>query len=189
MKPKILSQFEIWSDFRVSSKSESEIFDFFVQEYGIAPQFIIKGLHLTVYHARRPMPAIKPIFESCHLSIDTMDLKFMVMAPGGENPRLNLNPGQLKIGVRVHRQSIFRQNVYKYRGRLIAYETKRILGARQPSSNSRNAFGARSFQPHISLLKSGTGVDRDLTMMGDAFRDAISKISFDKFSIRVKQNY
>ncbi|HVU54334.1 MAG TPA: hypothetical protein VHD83_04730 [Puia sp.] len=189
MKPRVLSQFEVWAEFCVSRKSEEEIFDFFRSEYGIAPELIAKNLHLTVYHSRRPMPTIKAVSESCHLTVDTMDLKFMVMAPGGENPRLDLIPSERKIGVRVHKKSVLRAKIYKYRNRLAIHETKRILGHRKPSSNSRNAFGARHFQPHISLLKAGTNVDDDLTIIGNAFRDSIHSINFDRFLIRVKKNF
>jgi hypothetical protein len=135
------------------------------------------------------MPAIQPISQSCHLIVDTRDLKFMVMAPGGENPRPNLIPGKRKIGVRVHRRSVFRHTIYRYRQQFIIHETKNILGKRTQSSNSHSAFGARYFQPHITLLKAGTNIDSDLILLGDAFRDSVHNIVFDRFSVRVKQNY
>ncbi|RFM30945.1 hypothetical protein DXN04_31960 [Chitinophaga silvisoli] len=189
MRHRILSKFEVWADFRVSRKSEEEIFNFFRFECGLDPEVIVRNMHLTIYHSRRPMPAIQSVSQNCHLAVDTMDLKFMVMAPGGENPRPNLIPGRHKIGVRVHRRSAFRKKIYRYRQQLSIHETKRILGRRQQSNNSRSAFGARYFQPHITLLNAGADIDDDLTVLGDAFRNAIDTIVFDRFSVRVKQNY
>lgn len=186
---RILSQFEVWADFKVSRKSEQEIFNFFRFEWGVASEVIRRNLHLTIYHSRRPMPKIQPVSQSCHLAIDTMDLKFMVLAPGGERPRPDLIPRESKVGVRVHRRSTFRQKVYHYRQQLSIHETKRILGKRKQSNNTRSAFGARCFQPHITLLQAGADIDYDLTLLGDAFRDSIHTIFFDRFSVRIKQNY
>jgi hypothetical protein len=63
------------------------------------------------------------------------------------------------------------------------YETPDVLGLRQPSNHIRNAFGARHFQPHITLLKKGFGLDRDLTKIGEAFRASISPIRLNRFIV------
>jgi|688.fasta_scaffold2565882_1 hypothetical protein len=33
------------------------------------------------------MPNVEEVFKSCYLSINTIDTRFMVLAPGCENPR------------------------------------------------------------------------------------------------------
>ena len=182
-------QFEVWAQFRVARKSVIEIQNFFIDEYNISPEFLVSNLHLTIYHSRRPMPDVEEIFKSCHLSIDTLDTRFMVLAPGGENPRPNLVPAKKKIGIRIHKSSKFREKILEYRRQFFLYETRKVLGTRKPSSKTRNAFGARHFQPHIAILKSGSGIQTDLTEVGDNFRDSIHEIHFDKFIIHKQRNF
>lgn len=182
-------QFEVWAQFRVAKKSVVEIEDFFMQEYNILPNFLISNLHLTIYHSRRPMPDIEEIFKSCHLSIDTMDTRFMVLAPGGENPRPDLVPAERKIGIRIHKASKFREKILEYREQFFLHETPKVLGLRKASSKTKNAFGARSFQPHIAILKSGSGIQTNLTEVGGNFRDFVQEIHFDKFLIHKRRNF
>lgn len=183
------SQFEVWGQFRVSQKSVRDIHDFFREELDIHPQFLIPNLHLTIYHSRRPMPDLKEFAKGCRLCIDTLDTRFMVLAPGGENPRPYLIPGKRKVGIRIKKTSQFRSKIDEYRNLLIAHETPSVLGKRKPSTKSRNAFGARNFQPHIAILKAGSGIGRDLTKVGEAFREVIAEIYFDRFMVQKKRNY
>jgi hypothetical protein len=183
------SQFEIWSFLRVSEKSIYEIHDFFRNEYNVSPKFILSKLHLTVYHSRRPMPNLQESDEICYHSIGTLDTRFMVLAPGGENPRPDLIPAQKKIGIRIKKDSEFRTTINEYRNLLLMHESSRVLGIRKPSSNTRNAFGARNFQPHISFLKAGSGVKKNLTEIGENFRNTIQEIYFDKFIVQKRRNF
>lgn len=185
----MLSQFEVWAQLHVSNKSSLEICRFFQAEYGIPPEYIISRLHLTLYHSRRLMHRIDEVQRSCRYSIDTMDTRFMVLVPGGENSRPNLIPGNRKVGIRIKRDSEFRSVINLYRNQLIAHENKEILGTRKASTISKNAFGARHFQPHISLLKAGSKIPTDLTEVGANFRDTIQEILFDKFTIQKNTNF
>jgi len=62
-----------------------------------------------------------------------------------------------------------------------------VLGSRKPSTSRTNAFGARAFQPHMSILKSGSGIDRDLTLLGERFRRSIDCPTFDTFVIETDE--
>jgi len=185
----IATQFEVWAYFCLSRKSEQDIHSFFTTEYNIEPDLIVRNLHLTIYHARRPMFDLQEVSKPCNFSIDTMDLRFMVMAPGGENPRPNLDPGKRKVGVRIVKSSPFRERIYEYRKESMQHETAKVLGTRKPSTNTKNAFGARHFQPHITLLRAGTFIDRDLTVLGDAFRNEIPLLHFSKYIVRKRQQF
>jgi len=173
----------------VSKRSVEEIHGFFKTEYNIAPHFLIPNLHLTVYHSRRPMPLLQEQVKSCHMVVDTLDTRFMVLSPGGENPRTNLIPGEQKVGIRIKRTADLREKIDVYRRVFFEHETARVLGSRNPSSRSKNAFGARHFQPHISILQSGSNIVSDLSIVGDNFRDAIAEIHFDKFIIQTRKNF
>jgi len=183
------NQYEVWAQFYVSRNCVDEIHSFFRREYRIAPEFLISNLHLTIYHSRRPMFSLSEIIQNCNLSIDTMDTRFMVLVPGGENPRPEIVPRNQKIGVRIKKNSEFRTVIDEYRKSLLIHENQQVLGKRNPSTRVKNAFGARNFQPHISILKSGNGVITDLTEIGNNFRDFVPEIKFDKFIIHKKKNF
>ena len=131
------------------------------------------------------MPGIQSVSEAADVVLAAAETRFMVMAPGGENPRLELDPGRRKVGVRVHRQSKSLSEILAFRDRLLRHETKRVLGNRSPSNRKSNAFGARHFQPHMAVLRAGSGVDRDLTLLGVPFRETLGNLTFDKFVIDV----
>jgi hypothetical protein len=109
----------------------------------------------------------------------------MVLAPGGENPRPELDPSKLKVGIRIHRKSAARATILEFRRRLFQHETRQVLGTRAPSTDLRSAFGARSFQPHMALLRAGSGIERNLTPLGAAFRSALSELTFDRFEVDI----
>jgi 2'-5' RNA ligase len=71
------------------------------------------------------------------------------------------------------------------RERLIAFESPDALGNRKPSSRARSAFRARSFQPHMTLLRPGSGIDPDLTKLGATFRAHFDALHFDRFQIDI----
>ena len=138
---------------------------------------------MTVYHARRPMPRLLPANEAIHLVVPTSETRFMVLAPGGENPRPELDPKSHKVGIRIQKKNRSRPEIMAFRDRLLAYETPSVLGNRRPSTLTRNAFGSRNFQLHMAMLRSGSRIERDLTKAGRAFRRAIDCLTFDRFII------
>ena len=109
----------------------------------------------------------------------------MVMYPGGENPRPELDPAMLTVGIRVQRQSAARATILEFRTRLTDHENRRVLGARAPSTDKSSAFGARTYQPHMSILRPGSEIDRDLKAIGERFRQTIGDLTFDRFVVDV----
>jgi hypothetical protein len=184
-----MSQFEIWAQLNVSKKSVDEIQYFFRSELKIPIDYLMSNMHLTVYHSRRPLPDLKLLRESCSYTLDTNETRFMVQAPGGENPRKNLIPGLRKVGIRVQRSSPFFDNILAYRSFFYPLESSVKMGGRSRSNNRRNAFGARHFQPHITVLKGGSGIQTDLTEVGISFRDAVPEIHFDNYTIEVNRKF
>lgn len=176
---------EIWAQLLLSEEDRLRVRDFFVSEFGIKPGRIARNMHLTVYHARRPMPGVSPYAEAADLVLPAHQTRFMVMAPGGENPRVELDPGGRKVGLRVHRQSDALPSILAYRDRLLRHETSWVLGRRAPSTHRSNAFGARHYQPHIAVLRAGSGIDRDLTLIGAQFRMKLGDLRFNRFKVDV----
>lgn len=133
------------------------------------------------------MRGVIEIDEPVNITMRADQMRFMVLTPGGENPRPELHPAQRKVGVRVRKNTEEWAHVMEYRKRLLQHETPDVLGSRKPSSKSRNAFGARHFQPHMTLLRAGSGLDYDLQPIGAAFRKTIGTLLFDRFIIDVKK--
>jgi hypothetical protein len=180
---KLRGNYEVWCQLYVSKKSTEEIHKFFRDEYNLSPELLIKNLHLTIYHCRRPMPSLEELNESCHLYVDTLDTRFMVLAPGGENSKPSIIPSLHKIGIRIKKASDFRAAIDRYRNSAIKHENHKILKSRLPSTKTKSAFGARSFQPHIAIIKSGNGLNINLLEIGTNFRDFVQEIKFDRFVI------
>lgn len=176
---------EVWAQLVLCETDSCRIQDFFLTRVGVKRRCLVRAMHITVYHCRRPMPGVEPLSEPASVIIPAQDMRFMVMAPGGENPRLELDPALRKIGVRVHRPSTATSIIRAYRERLLQYETREVLGKRSPSTHATNAFGARHFQPHMSVLRAGSGIDRDLKIIGQQFRESLGNLTFDKFLVEV----
>ena len=174
---------EVWAQLLLSRADEARVRAFLEERFGVRPDRIARRMHLTVYHARRPMPEVQTISERAEVCVLASDTRFMVLAPGGENPRPELEPAFRKVGIRVRRNTDAMATILRYRSRLMVAETASVLGTRKPSDHRRNAFGARHFQPHVTLLKPGSGVDRDLTKIGTTFRAAFGTLKFDRFIV------
>ena len=78
----------------VAESSESEIREFLVNAVGVRVGRVVREPHLTVYHARRKMD-VHECEEKTSITIPSLDFRFMLMAPGGENPRSDPGPDEL----------------------------------------------------------------------------------------------
>ena len=177
--------FEVWAQLLLAEADCERIRAFLVDHFHLKLKFIPKKMHMTVYHARRPMRGVQSCVEPVSVVLPAEETRFMVMAPGGENPRPNLSPAHRKVGIRVQWQSSAMPAIQALRQRLIDHETPRVLGRRAPSTRRTNAFGARSFQPHMALLRAGSGVHRDLRLLGEPFRNTLGALHFDRFLVDV----
>jgi hypothetical protein len=72
---------EIWAQLCLCEKDHARIRDFLVSEFGIKPRYIVKNMHITVYHARRPMPGVSSVREPARVKLAAAETRFMVMAP------------------------------------------------------------------------------------------------------------
>ncbi|MGZ4033705.1 MAG: hypothetical protein ACXVPU_01350 [Bacteroidia bacterium] len=181
-----IKTFEIWAQFKVCDQDCERVRNFFISEIGLKRKFTIRNLHLTIYHARRPLENLIPFELPIDIKIPTADTRFMVLTPGGENPNIDNHPTDHKVGVRIKRNCNAFQEIIRYRSEFFPFETKQVLRHRTPSDHRRNAFGSRSFQPHVALLRPGSEIDFDLSKTGTLFRNKIQHLTFDKFWIDIK---
>jgi len=169
----------------LSSTDTLRVARFLVHEWGIDPTRIVRNMHITVYFADRPLDGVLSFEEPATVVIPAVRTRFMVMARGGEIPRPDIEPANRKIGIRIQRQSVAMDTIFAYRQRILNYETAAALGHKPPSSRKRSAFGAPHFQPHMTLLTPGSGVNRDLTKLGSLFRERIGNLQYDRFIVDV----
>lgn len=180
---------EIWCQLHLSRESTYRISKFLQLEYGVIPKDIISNMHLTVYHSTKEMNNVFELAEECNHVFDTQYTRFMVLAPGGENPKPRIKPKNHKIGIRIQKQSDIYHTIISYRNRLIQNETVDMIGNRMPSTRTKSAFGLRNFQPHISFLKTGSRINPNLFEVGNDFRFHVQELRFDRFSIKKFSNY
>jgi hypothetical protein len=180
----VAARIEVWAQLWLCAEDCARIRDLLISNNLARLKSIIPNMHMTVYHARRLMP-VSALNESIAVVVPTAETRFMVLAPGGENPRPELEPARCKVGIRIQKKNAARGEIRAFRERLLIYETPNVLGGRLPSNSQRNAFGARSFQPHVALMRPGSRIDRDLTKTGMLFRSHIEYLTFDRFSIEI----
>ena len=180
------SKHEVYAILEVSKDCQEHITHILSLECGVPAKAIVQNMHLTVYHARRLLPGLERCLQDVNVVADAEETRFMVMAPGGENSRPDLEPSRRSIGIRLTRRNQAFSGIQTLRSGFYRYETENVLGKRKPSNANRNAFGARHFQPHVKLLKPGNQIERDLTELGAAFRSACDWIEFDRFCVTVR---
>jgi hypothetical protein len=176
---------EVLAQLHLSSNDCNRLRDFLAIEIGVKRKYILRDMHITVYYARRPLPRLSPSVESTEIVVPAVETRFMVMAPGRENPRSDIEPSKNMVGIRIHRQSSAIAQILALRQRLLVYETRRVLGSRPPSTNKVSAFGARWFQPHMVVLRPGSGVQHELNRIGQPFRERLGNLVYDKFEIKI----
>src|SRR5258708_4104448 len=145
----------IWVMMALDRSSHQKLEDFFVENYPMKRKRIKKEMHLTIYHARRPLMGLNNHIKDISVRIDSHDLRFMVMVPGGENKRPDVNPETSPIGLRVTRQSVAMKRILGLRQQFLDYETSKVLGGSRLRRVEMHFWGARHFQPHITVLWSG----------------------------------
>ena len=160
----------------------------FLQDYGIAEKAIRKKLHMTIYEAPFVLRGVNPSVEDILIQANINETRFMVMAPGGEVAQPGFHPNERMVGIRFTRRNKATPNIDDLRRRFADLEAPYILGSLQGSTARRSIFGSPQFQPHVTLLDPGSGVNSDLTLLGQAFRSEFKELTFDLLEIRFRKN-
>lgn len=182
------AKYQVWALLFMEEGSERKLRDFFVNDCRVPAKCVRRDLHATIYHARRELVGLAESVDTVRIRVPGTELRLMVMAPGGENPRPDLDPAHRSVGIRIRRANGATKDIEELRALFYRHETPDVLGSRAPSSRRRNAFGARHFQPHITVLRPGSLVDRDLTKPGAKLREVIDEVVFDRLVIRCRQS-
>ena len=179
--------YEVNAILKVSKQCETLIKVFFDEVCNVKPNRIKPDLHLTVYHGRRRLPGLCENTVPVNIEIATNETRFMVLAPGGENPRSELDPGTLSVGVRVTKRNRAIEEIQRLRKYVFGFESNEIIGNRKATTAWTNCFGSRRYQPHIHLLRPWSKIPRDLTALGELFRSEIECVYLDQFQIESRR--
>ena len=52
------SKADVWAQLLLAEADCRRVSDFFTTEIGVHPKYVVRRMHLTVYHARRPMAGV-----------------------------------------------------------------------------------------------------------------------------------
>lgn len=178
-------QHQVWALAYLDESSERGLRSFFASRMEVVSRRIKRDLHLSVYHARRPLPGALTSERAIDFTLPVSELRLMPMTPGGENPRDDIDPTTANIGLRVRRGAA-RLPIESLRAEFYPLETLQVLGRRAPSIHKASAFGARMYQPHITVLRAGGVTQRNLQPLGDALRATTDTLRFDRFHIEVR---
>ncbi len=179
--------YEINAMLRVSKYSEREIRQFFSNVFEVKQNRLNSDLHLTVYHARVPIPGLQVGSHTLDITVDTAETRFMVLVPGGENPHDDIDAGAHSVGIRLTKRNTAIPQIQKLREQIYRLESKAVIGNRKPTSAWTNCFGSRNYQPHIQLLRPWHKVCGTLDEIGKLFRNSVNRIEFDSFQVEARQ--
>lgn len=170
----------------LDAESERRMRFFFAKRPEVVARRIRKAMHVTVYHARRPLRGLAEFERSIDVLIPLGETRLMVLAPGGENQRDDIDPTKADIGLRIRRGPA-RTGIEELRAEFYPYEAPHLLGRRAPSTPGTNAFGARHYQPHLTILRAGGVTVTDLRPIGEALRGELDTIRLDRLVVELRQ--
>ena len=171
---------------RVSADSERAILRFW-DDAGVSNYAVQSSLHLTVYYAQCLLPGVELYEEPVSVLAETAETRLMIMAPGGENPSPNRHPARSQVGARLTKRNTAIPAIQGFRSRFFQFETPAILGNRKASSAWGSSFGARNYQPHVTMVRPGNGLGRNLNEIGELFRERVPWIEFDQLEVTVSE--
>ena len=178
------AEVDVYALLWLTRECEARVARFLTSE-GVRAPAVQRGMHLTVYHARRWLQGLEPGRRDVKNIAPSCETRFMVLAPGGENPRRDLEPKRRSVGVRLTRRNACIDEILQLRRACYKHETPEVVGRRDATTDWKNCFGARHYQPHVKLLNPGSEINRDLRPLGDAFRAAIKTLEFGAYEVKV----
>jgi hypothetical protein len=87
MIERTLRTIEVWAQLWLCEEDTIRIKNLPSSQGIVRRSSVMNRLHITVYHARRAMPGLADCSEAISITMPTAETRFMVLAPGGENPR------------------------------------------------------------------------------------------------------
>jgi hypothetical protein len=95
----------LWAFLFLCENDCIRIREFFACDWDIDRRFVLREMHISVYHAQREMPGVASIVEPVRIILPAAETRFMTFAPGGVEATPEIIPGEKKVGIRVHGQS------------------------------------------------------------------------------------
>ena len=97
--------YQIFALLFLNKKNEEEISHVLTNICKIPKECVQRRMHMTIYHSRRPLPGVSFGSWSENIKANIDETRFMVLAPGGENPKANLIPSERSVGIRLTKRN------------------------------------------------------------------------------------
>ena len=114
------------------------------------------------------------------------ETRFMVMSPGGDNPRNKKSVHRSKIGIRFTKRSPLFNELDAIRQHLSFLDNQALPLTSSNTGRNDNAYGVKRFIPHITLINRNNNLPNNLHGLGAKFREDIREITFSDIKIEVK---
>lgn len=177
---------EIYVLLYLKQKTETKLGKFFQDNFDVPESKIERGMHLTVYYSRRLLKGLNEETRSVAITADITETRFMVFAPGGENPRPDIDPARSGTGIRLTKRNLAIPQILALRKEMFDFETPEALGSRDRTTNWNSAWGSHHYQPHIKLIRSPSGLNVPLTEVGAKLRAELPELQFGKFLVQIR---
>jgi hypothetical protein len=86
----------LWALQFLCENDRLRIREFFACDWDIDRRFILREMHISVYHAQQEMPGVASIVEPVRITLPAAETRFMTFAPGGFEPTPEIIPGEKK---------------------------------------------------------------------------------------------
>ena len=177
------------------SKTSSDQINSFLKKWGVSEKCLFQSHHLTIYE----IPLLKfsefSLNESKILQIHEVQMnrtylsdetRFMVMSPGGDNPKNKKSVHRSKIGIRFTKRSALFNELDAIRKHLSFLDNQAIPLTSSKTGRNDNAYGIKRFIPHITLINRNNNLLNNLYDLGAAFREHLPEITFSDIKMEVK---
>ncbi len=171
----------------LSDCSERKLRAFCIEELQIPSRLVRKDLHVTVYHARRPIDGVGDAIEPINISVPVSELRAMAMAPGGENPRADIDPTRTSVGIRIRRQMAPRRRS-SVCGRGFSRSRQRRCWATGRRARVGPARSAPEATTPPDTAQAGAIRDPDLSKFGARLRTSLDNLTFDRLVVRCRRS-
>ena len=137
----------LWLDSRSASALRAAL-----EEAGLHPQSLLSDDHLTVDHARRSLPELRPVRRTVSIDCNLAETRTMVLVPRGENPRLGVIPSRHSLALRHTRRNVAVPEIQALRAELTVHSLRdtssrrgSMLGARRTRATKERTVSAATY--------------------------------------------
>ena len=185
---------KLYCSLELSKTTSIEINNFF-KDWGLNEKCLFNTHHLTIYeipilkhevltnNEDRLQSILSHQLKNHYASVET---RFMVMSPGGDNPNNKKSVHHSKVGIRITKRSPLFDEIDSLRQKLSFLDQQAFPLTSSITGRNNNAYGIKEYKPHVTLINRNNNLPNNLFTIGAAFREHISELIFSEIKLEVK---